>query len=237
MYNTNNNKAEQQNEYNKEVISNDRVMKFLHIIGEASLKPRSSIPSKLEELAELNMSLDEFGGDNARIRMHISDVCLKIARALAKLFAGSKFSVYDIACIIDLGYEEVLKYVRANKKTSSPKSKAVTHNEAVEFVRALVEGDKPRSNGFAKDLKHAALLIAFRKSQGNPSEFVDVDEALNKVYASARRQGKKNGDDLGGKSNNPTKTACKALILEALLRMIENHEYKFDVIIGEASNK
>ena len=233
--NYNNNEAPQ----NEHTEKDDFIPKLLSLVGEACSRPRSSIPSKLEEVARLNVLLEEGadGMSKSTIKMHIADLCLKIARGLAKYFVGTNLTVYGIACIIDVGYEEVLEHVRANKKTTSLKSKAVTHTEAVEFVRALVEGDKPRSNGFAKDLKHAALLIAFRKSQGNPSEFVDVDEALSKVYASARRQGKKNGDDLGGKSNNPTKAACKALILETLLRMIDNHEYKFDVIIGEASNK
>lgn len=262
MYNNTNNKVEQQSEHTntKEVRKiehinnqNDNTQikdnaEFIAVVIETALKPRSSLPSKFNELEELEKISEAIRKDEGDVYIlseatehRLYEARLKIARTLIKnidiaLYCGN--NPYILAVLLKPNTSKIIEGIEEGKKDKKPSvSKVVTHIEAVEFVRSLVEGDKPRSSGFAKDLKHAALLIAFRKSQGNPSEFVDVDEALNKVYASARRQGKKNGNDLGGKSNNPTKTACKALILETLLRMIDNHEYKFDVIIGEASNR
>lgn len=205
---------------------------------DASLKPRSSVPSKFEALnAVLELHKGTEDGMFKKVLLYeIYEARLKIARALLRdldVAACCDNNPYVLAMYIERDFSALLQKIREGKKNKKPTvSKAITHAEAVEYARALTEGYKNRSSGVARDLKSAALLIAYRNSN-NALDSEDVDKALDKVYAAVRRQGKKNEVDLGGKSNKPTKEAAKAAILEVLLRMINGHEYEFSVIIGE----
>ena len=245
MYNnTNNNEAEQQTEY----------MTMLHeAIIEAGLKPRSNLLSKLEELcnmasmyeAEEENVKDDFGDIPAAYRIDLKAIAeelvyirVTIARALFKIPDVKLLfdSVYHLSAFLSTEcffLRDVLKVEKAkNKKTTS---KAVIDNRTLDYALSLVNGTVSRAKGTAEALKQAALWLAYYKdSDKNPLEYTAVDSALNKVYAAVRRQAKKNAVEISEKSNKVTKDAVKFAVLERILEMCKNHEYAFEVLIGEA---
>lgn len=226
-------------------------------IYEAAIRPRSSIPRKLGEFVtkaneyeeERARLLKEYGAysqipfaykyDLLALKEELSNICMNLAKTLIKRaeIAEHFDSVFYVSGFLKLYAEDlVVEIAEVKEAKAKAKSAAKAETRAVDYAKALTEGQRARSDNFAKTLKAAALLIAYRRGadgKGKPAEYMDVDAALNKVYAAMRRQAKKNGVDIGEKSNKPTKDTAKAEILTILLRMIENHEHEFDVIIEE----
>lgn len=241
--NANNNEAEQNNE----------CMTILHeAIIEAGLKPRSSLLSKLEELcnmasmyeAEEENAKDDFGNIPAAYRIDLRAIAEELAYMRVTI-ARALFKIPDVKLLFDSVYhlsaflstecffiKGVLKVEKAkNKKTTS---KAVVDTRTLDYALSLVNGTVSRAKGTAEALKQAALWLAYYKDNDkNPLEYTAVDSALNKVYAAVRRQAKKNGVEIA-KSNKATKDAVKTAMLERILEMCKNHEYSFEVLIGEA---
>ena len=240
MYNNtnNNNKAEQHPE---------RITYLHEAIIEAGLKPRSNLLSKLEELCELSLVYETekrgplaeaYSFDIMAISEELSYMRITIARALFKIpdvkalfdsvYCLSAFLINE--CII---LRDELRVEKAkNKKTTS---KAVVDNRTLDYALSLVNGTVSRAKGTAEALKQAALWLAYYKDNDkNPLEYTAVDSALNKVYAAVRRQAKKNAVEISEKSNKVTKDAVKFAVLERILEMCKNHEYAFEVLIGEA---
>ena len=244
MYNNaNNNEAEQNNE----------CMTILHeAIIEAGLKPRSSLLSKLEELCNMasmyegeeEKAKDDFGNIPAAYRIDLKAISEELAYMRVTI-ARALFKIPDVKLLFDSVYhlsvflstecfflKGVLKVEKAkNKKTTS---KAVADTRTLDYALSLVNGTVSRAKGTAEALKQAALWLAYYKDNNNPLEYTAVDSALNKVYAAVRRQAKKNAVEISEKSNKVTKDAVKIAVLERILEMCKNHEYSFEVLIGEA---
>lgn len=202
--------------------------KQVSAIVSAICKPRSKAVSKLSDYV-LNESNDDIEEEWK------ADIRLSVAKSLwknADVFEAFG-SLYAVSVCIKKYALEIVAIALKVKEVRKPTSKAITHTEAVEYCRALTEGFKRRSAGVERDLKALALLTAYHNSIGTV-ECEAVSKALDKVYASMRRQAKKNDEDIGGKSNKPTKEAAKEAILNTLLRMIREHEYELQIIIGEA---
>lgn len=237
-----NNMSNQNNNTEQNSEQPNQKEKFISLMVDLALKPRSSLPSKLAELNDIQYAVDNaYKEDISYYYMSLLehksyDLRLKISRMVlkkAKINAKEE-DVYHVAYLLMDTCANIVERIEEGRKDKKPAvSKAITHNEAVEYAKDLTLGKKARSAGVARDLKNAALIIAYHKSN-NTLDNEDVGKALDKVYASVRRQGKKNGEELGGKSNKPTKDAAKKAVLDILVEMIDTHSYKFDVIIGEA---
>ena len=242
-YNNTNNNAEQQDEY----------MTIIHeAIIEAGLKPRSNLLTKLDELcnmaskyeAEEENAKDDFGDIPSAYRVDLKAISEELAYMRVTI-ARALFKIPDVKLLFDSVYHlsaflstecfflrGVLKEEKAkNKKTTS---KAVVDKATLDYAMSLVNGYIPRAKGTAESLKQAALWLAYYKDAANPMEYTAVDSALNKVFAAVRRQAKKNAEAISAKSNNVTKDAVKLAVMERIREMQANHEYAFEVLIGEA---
>lgn len=241
--NTTNNNAGQQTEH----------LTYLHeAIIEAGLKPRSSLLSKLEELCEVsyNAGVERHNAIDSNGRIpegylldlqalddEVSYIRVTIARALFKVpyVKGLFDSVYHLSAFLSTECYTLRDALRVEKvKNKKTTSKAVVDSLTLDYALSLVNGTVSRAKGTAEALKQAALWLAYYKDNDkNPLEYTAVDCALNKVYAAVRRQAKKNGVEIA-KSNKVTKDAVKTAMLERILEMCKNHEYSFEVLIGEA---
>lgn len=220
-------------------------------------RPRSSLPRKFAEYVKKEKEADEeqgrltveygsvtdiptaFWTDLMVMREELGALRVSLAKSLFKRdsIAALFDSVYHLAVFLDAYAGSLFDSIAEVKAKTAPKATAKADAEILAYLDALTEGKALRSDNFAKALKEAGLLISYRRGQSdNLLEFTNIDAALNKVYAAARRQAKKNGLELA-KSNKVTKDAAKAEVLGILLRMVENHEYEFEVIIGETANK
>ena len=241
--NTTNNNAGQQTEH----------ISYLHeAIIEAGLKPRSSLLSKLEELCEVsyNAGVERHNAIDTNGRVpegylldlqalddEVSCIRVTIARALFKVpyVKGLFDSVYHLSAFLSTecyALRDALRVEKAKSKKTTPK--AVVDNRTLDYALSLVNGTVSRAKGTAEALKQAALWLTYYKDNENPLEYTAVDSALNKVYAAVRRQAKKNGVEISAKSNKVTKDAVKIAVLERIQEMCKNHEYAFEVLIGEA---
>ena len=226
MYNTNNNNAEQHAEHTKE---EQAFLKALYM-------PRVSLLKKIKALVDITPAVEEYApaveeANHARLRLAASLYRRpEFAAVFGSMYVLSAYIKENLYSLVDL------LTINAPKKTTT--SKAIIDNRTLDYTLSLVNGTVSRAKGTAEALKQAALWLAYYKdSDKNPLEYTAVDSALNKVYAAVRRQAKKNAVEISEKSNKVTKDAVKIAVLERILEMCKNHEYKFDVIIGEASNK
>lgn len=220
---------------------------YLHeAIITAGLKPRSNVLTKLEALCEMALAYetaandelaDAYQPDIMAISEELAYMRVTLSRALFKnpdvkaLFD----SVFHLSAFLSTEcniLRDVLKAEKAtNKKTTS---KAVVDNATLDYALSLVNGTVSRAKSTAESLKQAALWLAYYKDSANPTEFTAVDTALNKVFAAVRRQAKKNAVEISAKSNKVTKDAVKLAVMERIREMQANHEYAFEVLIGEA---
>lgn len=210
--------TQQTNQHTAEDINNRAL-----VVSVASL-PRSKMPKALKDLAALDLSEKGNTSKAYAAARRIVNSLIRKGTAFDDVNIFEEWLVSHAAFVV-----EGLPIVE--KKAAV--SKAVTHDKAVQYAEQLTEGQKNRSAGVAKALKTAALIISRHKAIGDVNTSEAVGKALDAVYAAVRRQGKKNEEDLGGKSNKPTKDAAKQAVLTIILRMIEKHEREFDVIIEE----
>lgn len=194
------------------------------VVSVASL-PRSKMPKALKDLAAFDLAEKGNTSKAYAAARRIVNSLIRKGMALEDINIFEEWLVSNAAFVVE-GLPVVEKKAAV--------SKAITYTEAVTYAKELTEGTKNRSLGVANALKTAALIISRHNALGDVNTSEAVGKALDSVYAACRRQAKKNGVDIGGKSNKPTKDAAKSAVLTILLRMIKGNEYKFDVIIGEA---
>lgn len=222
MYNiANNNKAEQQTEHTKE---EQAFLKALYM-------PRVSLLKKIKALVDVTPAVEEYTpaveeANHARLRLAASLYRRpEFALVFGSMYVLSAYIKENLYSLVDL------LTVNAPKKTTV--SKAIVDSAIMDYALSLTNGTTARAKGVVDSLKHTALTIAYYKdSERALLEYTAVDSALNKVYAAARRQAKKNGVEIA-KSNKVTKDAVKTAMLERILEMCKNHEYAFEVMIGE----
>ena len=226
---------------------------YLHeAIIAAGLKPRSGLLSKLEALCEVsyNAGVERHNAVDSNGRIpeaylrdlqalddEVSFMRVTLARALFKIpdVKAHFDSVYHLSAFLSSECYTIRDELRAEKATAKKTtSKAVVDNATLDYALSLVNGTVSRAKGTAESLKQAALWLAYYKDAANPMEHTVVDSALNKVYAAVRRQAKKNAEAISAKSNNVTKDAVKLAVMERIREMQANHEYAFEVLIGEA---
>jgi len=221
-------------------------------IIEAGLKPRSNLLSKLEALCDKSLEYETekynaadadgnipaaYQVDLMAISEELTHMRVTIARALFKIPDVKLVfdSVYHLSAFLISEGSFIRGILRVEKATAKKTtSKAVVDNATLEYALSLVNGATSRAKGTAESLKQAALWLAYYKDSANPMEYTAVDNALNKVFAAVRRQAKKNGVEISAKSNKVTKDAVKSAVMERIREMQANHEYAFEVLIGEA---
>lgn len=217
-------------------------MSVFEAILRAALKPRSSIPSKFEALSELLERAKgyESGMIKDALMYRIYEARLKLSRALLKDLNTAVCcdnNPYVLAVYLEdkdnfISLLSGIRNAKQNKKSTT--SKAIVDNATLDYALSLVNGTVSRAKGTAESLKQAALWLAYYKDAANPMEYTAVDTALNKVFAAVRRQAKKNAVEISAKSNKVTKDAVKLAVMERIKEMQANHEYAFEVLIGEA---
>lgn len=231
--NTTNNKAEQHTEHINTEILTEREFAQLDMIVSAILKPRSSGIRKLSDYVSIETKT---GGESLNGEV-LADIRLALAKSLWKSADVREYfsCMHEVSFVIKNHASRILKVALSIREATGkkPASRAAIHSEMIDYINGLVEGTIPRADGLARDLKALALEVAYRRGNENLTDSLSVDKALDKVYASARRQAKKNAVEIGGKSNKPTKDECKRVVLEILLRMVTEHEHEFEVIIEE----
>lgn len=194
--------------------------------------PRLSLLKKIKALEAVTPLIDEYQpaveeANHARLRL---------SAALFKRpeFAAVFGSVYVLSAYLKENLSNLVKILEDNTPVKKTTSKAVIDNATLDYAMSLVNGTVSRAKGTAESLKQAALWLAYYKDAANPMEYTAVDSALNKVFAAVRRQAKKNAVEISAKSNKVTKDAVKVAVMERIREMQANHEYAFDVLIGEA---
>ena len=224
MYNnTNNNNAEQQTEHTKE---EQAFLKALYM-------PRVSLLKKIKALVDITPEVEEY----APAVEEANHTRLRLAASLYRRpeFAAVFGSMYVLSAYIKENLYSLVDLLTVNAPKKTTTSKAVVDTRTLDYALSLVNGTVSRAKGTAEALKQAALWLAYYKDNDkNPLEYTAVDSALNKVYAAVRRQAKKNAVEISEKSNKVTKDAVKIAVLERILEMCKNHEYAFEVLIGEA---
>lgn len=194
--------------------------------------PRLALLKKIKALEAVTPLIDEYQpaveeANHARLRL---------SAALFKRpeFAAVFGSVYVLSAYLKENLSNLVKILEDNAPVKKTTSKAVVDNATLDYAISLVNGTVSRTKGTAESLKQAALWLAYYKDAANPMEYTAVDSALNKVFAAVRRQAKKNAEAISAKSNKVTKDAVKLAVMERIREMQANHEYAFEVLIGEA---
>ena len=229
-YNNANNNTEKTTEHANTVLEG-RELEQVSVLLDAIIKPRSKALNKLRDY----LVLPSDDGINEEQK---AEIRLSIAKALWK-----NADVYEVfSCVYEVSYA-LKKHAETITRTAEkikaeegkkPSSKAVVDNATLDYALSLVNGTVSRAKGTAESLKQAALWLAYYKDAANPMEYTAVDSALNKVFAAVRRQAKKNAEAISAKSNKVTKDAVKLAVMERIREMQANHEYAFEVLIGEA---
>ena len=227
---------------NSEEIKNNADL--IAAVIKTALKPRSSLPSKFCGLEQLEKTLEAIRKDEGDVFLlyeatehRLYEARLKIARALIKnidiaLYCGN--NPYILAALLKHNTSKIMEGIEEGKKSKKTTSKALVDNHTLDYALSLVNGTVSRAKGTAESLKQTALWLAHYKDAANPMEYTAVDSALNKVFAAVRRQAKKNAVEISAKSNKVTKDAVKLAVMERIREMQANHEYEFEVLIGEA---
>lgn len=193
--------------------------------------PRLSLLKKVKALEAITPAVEEYlpaveEANHARLRL---------SAALIKRpeFSAVFGTVYILSAYLKENLFDLVALLENNAPVKKTVSKAVMDKATFDYAMSLVNGTVARSNGLAGSLKQTALLLSHHRDSENPMEFTAVDSALNKVYAAVRRQAKKNGVEISAKSNKVTKDAVKIAVMERIREMQANHEYAFEVLIGE----
>lgn len=194
--------------------------------------PRLGLFKKIKALVEITPAVEEYlpaveEANHARLRL---------SAALFKRpgFSAVFGSVYVLSAYLKENLFDLVKILEDNAPVKKTTSKAVVDNSTLDYALSLVNGTVSRAKSTAESLMQAALWLAYYKDSSNPMEFTAVDTALNKVFAAVRRQAKKNAVEISAKSNKVTKDAVKLAVMERIREMQANHEYAFEVLIGEA---
>ena len=231
-YNNANNNTEKTTEHINTAAIEQDISHEERVFITALSSPRLSLLKKIKALEAVTPLIDEYQpaveeANHARLRL---------SAALFKRpeFAAVFGSVYVLSAYLKENLFDLVKILEDNAPVKKTTSKAVVDNATLDYAMSLVNGTVSRAKGTAESLKQAALWLAYYKDSTNPMEFTAVDTALNKVFAAARRQAKKNGVEISAKSNKVTKDAVKLAVMERIREMQANHEYAFEVLIGEA---
>ena len=227
-YNNANNNTEKTTEHTREEQA------FLKALS----MPRVSLLKKMHALRDSNPDVNIYDDsiDYVTAMEEENHTRLKLAASLYRRpeFMAVFASMYALSAYIHEHLDYLIDLLTANAPKKAATSKAVVDNPTLDYALSLVNGTVSRAKNTAESLKQAALWLAYYKDSANPMEYTAVDNALNKVFAAVRRQAKKNAVEISAKSNKVTKDAVKLAVMERIREMQANHEYEFEVLIGEA---
>jgi hypothetical protein len=136
-----------------------------------------------------------------------------------------------IANLVMSNLDMLIDRISEEKPTKTTRKGGIIDMACMDYAVGVIRGTVLKNARTAKNCKDLALKMLVNPGFDINDLPMSIDSLANKVYASIRSQAKKNGVEIGGKSNTATKNAVKTALIETIEALRLEHGTEYEILI------